>query len=71
MKTTFTDSPDSARRGFIHRLLATVGGLFAPAAAGKVTAQAPVPEENVPEQPQSRGYRETDHVRAYYRAARF
>lgn len=64
------DSLNATRRGFIHKLLVATGGLFALTAAGKVTAQEAAPGKPV-EQAQSSGYRESEHVRAYYRAARF
>lgn len=59
-----------ARRGFFR----TVAGLGVAAGAGAVIlrgGEAPEAESKAtPEPPQSRGYRETDHVRKYYETAR-
>jgi hypothetical protein len=60
-----------SRRGFLRTLLMSAGGLFGLAAL-KQTAAAMVGAAEPPAaEPAKQGYRETEHVRAYYDAARF
>lgn len=61
------DQPDSGRRRFLTG--APVLGLAALAAPGEAAAEADESPE-APEDPRQPVYRETEHVRAYYRAAR-
>jgi hypothetical protein len=61
-----------ARRSFIRRMTALAGGLFGAfvlqrgACGGEIEA----PEKTAVDSAK-KGYRETEHVRAYYDAARF
>ena len=59
--------PDVRRRRFLLAFGAATAGAAAaaPAVAGTVAAATPAATE-----PASRGYRETDHIRAYYASAR-
>ncbi|MCI0429730.1 MAG: twin-arginine translocation signal domain-containing protein [Rhodospirillales bacterium] len=66
MKTKKGTVSRSDRRGFLK--LAGVGALAGGAAALGATKKA---EAKAAEAPSGRGYRETDHVRTYYRTARF
>ncbi len=58
---------DAARRGFLRK-----AGLASGAAAAAVAtpAMAQPPAESPAQQDIQRGYRETEHVRAYYDTAR-
>jgi hypothetical protein len=58
----------STRRGFLARLagLATGAGLL----AAKPAETQAEPAAEKPEKPEPSGYRETEHVRAYYRSVR-
>lgn len=62
-----TPQPDVRRRRFLLAFGAGAAGaaVAAPAVAGPIAAAVPAPEK-----PASRGYRETDHIRAYYASAR-
>ncbi len=66
MKTKKDTVSRSDRRGFLK--LAGVGALAGSAAALGTTKKA---EAAAAEVPAGRGYRETDHVRKFYRTARF
>ncbi|TCS63456.1 hypothetical protein [Varunaivibrio sulfuroxidans] len=59
-----------ARRAFLKGALLSTGGVAALAVGGAGSASAAVQAARV-ETPRDAGYRETDHVRAYYAAARF
>jgi hypothetical protein len=63
------DQTLTTRRGFFARLAGLAAGVGLVAAKPAETQAEPVAEQ--PEQPESSGYRETDHIRAYYRSARF
>lgn len=58
------------RRNFIKNLIFSVTGGFALVCTNKLTAksQSQKPEDN---QENAQGYHETEHVKAYYRSARF
>lgn len=58
----------STRRGFFACLAGLAAGAGLLAASPATTQAEPVAEQ--PETPESSGYRETGHVRAYYRSAR-
>lgn len=62
------DKTLSTRRGFLARLAGLAAGAGLIAASPATTQAEPVAEQ--PETPESGGYRETEHVRAYYRSAR-
>lgn len=55
-----------SRRGFMQKLL--IGSSTA-VVLSQVKMPTEVVEQTLPEKPESQGYRETEHVRAYYRAA--
>jgi hypothetical protein len=59
--------PDVRRRRFLLAFGAGAAGaaVAAPAVAGPAAALTPTPPATTP-----RGYRETDHIRAYYATAR-
>ena len=60
----------TSRRGFFARLAGLAAGAGLIAAKPAETQARPVAD--APEkQPESAGYQETEHVRAYYRSARF
>lgn len=60
------------RRSFIRRMTALVGGLFGAFVSqrGACAEEIRSPEKPAVE-PAKKGYRETEHVRAYYDTARF
>ena len=66
--TPATDSPDIKRRRFLLALGA--GGAGAAAAATNAIARAVPPAASPDQAESSPGYRETDHVRAYYATTR-
>jgi len=70
MNNPGSNSLSATRRGFLQRFLAAAAGVFAMATAEKAIAQE-ASSEDKPASAQSQGYRETDHIRAYYRTARF
>ena len=57
----------SARREFLKKAAIAGGATIATAVAGQAIA---APQESVAEEKSSKGYQETEHVRAYYRSAR-
>ncbi|MEH6469774.1 MAG: twin-arginine translocation signal domain-containing protein [Halopseudomonas sp.] len=59
----------SDRRQFIKTMGVAGGAVVAAAVAGEVSAEV-VEEESTAKAKGSQGYRETDHVRAYYASAR-
>ena len=61
-----------ARRQFLHKLTAVVGGT-ATLAASSVVQAAPVasPETEQTPAPASKGYQQTEHVDTYYQLADF
>lgn len=59
-----------ARRAFLKGALLSTGGVAALAVGAAAPASAAIQTEQV-EPSRDAGYRETDHVRAYYAAARF
>ncbi|MEN8259381.1 MAG: twin-arginine translocation signal domain-containing protein [Pseudomonadota bacterium] len=62
---------NKTRRGFLRKALAAIGGGLMLAASGKLSAQDPPAAEKKDPDAESAGYRETDHIRAYYDSARF
>jgi hypothetical protein len=60
-----------SRRGFLRTLLMSAGGLFGLAALKQSAVAAVETPEPPAAEPAKQGYRETEHVRAYYDAARF
>jgi hypothetical protein len=67
-----TNTVDRARRGFL-RAAGGAGALGALAAAGQATAKPAVAPEPAAAPAQARpvGYHETEHIRQYYRTARY
>jgi hypothetical protein len=66
-----TKAVDRARRGFL-RAAGGAGALGALAlAAGKAPAAPPVAPAPVAEPARPAGYHETEHIRQYYRTARY
>jgi hypothetical protein len=61
--------PDEKRRRFLRTL--GVGGAGAAVAGVTAAAGTVTPVETKSEQSKSSGYRETQHVRDYYRSAKF
>lgn len=59
---------DQSRRTFI-KALGVAGGVAVVAASAEAVAEAPAEEASTQSAP-DKGYRETEHVRAYYRSAR-
>ncbi|MGH8801469.1 MAG: hypothetical protein ACREX6_04145 [Casimicrobiaceae bacterium] len=59
--------PDVRRRRFLLAFGAGAAGAVATVPALAITAAAVAPDEPKPD---ARGYRETDHIRAYYATAR-
>ena len=59
----------SGRREFLRRVAVAGGSAAVVAAAGKTVAAPVDPEQQKPTR-DAVGYRETDHVRAYYRTCR-
>jgi hypothetical protein len=63
------DTPDSKRRNFL--IGAGLGGAgVAAAVVGGVTGVTPVPGPSAEAAVESKGYRETEHVRRYYGTTR-
>ncbi|HYE36012.1 hypothetical protein [Methylocaldum sp.] len=61
-----------ARRSFIRKMMALAGGLFGSAALQRAARAEPIgASQNPVVESGKKGYRETEHVRAYYDAARF
>jgi len=70
MKTQELSSTTS-RRGFVRCLLAA-GSVLALVKGSPVSAEPKTDKgETTNPKPSSRGYEETEHVRTYYRVARF
>jgi hypothetical protein len=66
-----TKAVDRARRGFL-RAAGGAGALGALAAAGQAPAAAPaVVPEPAADPAKPAGYHETEHIRQYYRTARY
>jgi hypothetical protein len=65
------DAHKVTRRGFVRDLLAAGTGVAAVAATGSGAAVAAAPATGEGEGDSARGYRETQHVRDYYRTASF
>ncbi|HEY5719797.1 MAG TPA: twin-arginine translocation signal domain-containing protein [Gammaproteobacteria bacterium] len=63
------ESKQSARRDFLRKVAVAGGSVAVVAAAGKTIAAPAEPETQKPSR-DAVGYRETDHVRAYYRTCR-
>ena len=59
-----------SRRDALKGLAVLGGAAAASVAAGGASAEAPKPMQEQ-EAPETLGYRETDHIREYYRRARF
>jgi len=68
-----SDQPTSARRSFLQKLTALVGGSVAVAVSAKTVQARPVETDNVPEvvPPESKGYQHTDHVETFYKSNDF
>jgi len=67
-----TDATKKSRRSFLRRAVVATGATSAAAAAYATgTTVDPAPEAAKPESQGGKGYRETDHIREYYRLARF
>lgn len=66
------DKERTTRRGFLRRA-ALVGGVATAAAVsrGAAAATGGQPDSDQATKPAATGYRETEHVRTYYRRARF
>ncbi len=62
------DNTNAGRRQFIKTLAVAGGAVAAVAVTAEVTAE--VVESSTPPAKDSQGYRETEHVRAYYASAR-
>ena len=62
---------NTSRRVFLRNLLSGIGSGLLLAASAKVSAQDPTTHAEATREPASAGYRETDHIRAYYDSARF
>jgi len=61
-----------ARRSFIRKMTALAGGLFGAFALQRSACGGEIETPEKPAvEPAKKGYRETEHVRAYYDAARF
>ena len=60
------DSRRNALKG-----MAVLGGAAAVSASTSVSAAGIAPEEERSEAPKSLGYHQTEHIREYYRLARF
>jgi hypothetical protein len=60
-----------SRRSFLRKLLISSGGLFGFAALKQTAVASVEAPEPLAAEPAKQGYRETEHVRAYYDAARF
>jgi hypothetical protein len=60
-----------SRRGFLRKFMISFGGLFGLAALKQSAVAAVETPEPPAAEPAKQGYRETEHVRAYYDAARF
>ncbi len=63
-----SEATDTGRRQFIKAMGVAGGAVAAVAVAGEAVAE--VADEPKTETKGSQGYRETDHVRAYYDSAR-
>lgn len=63
------ETRQATRRDFLRKM-ATAGGAAATLAATGGAAAQPATEVAARGETQPTGYRETDHVRAYYRTAR-
>jgi len=63
-----SDNTDAGRRQFMKTLAVAGSAVAAVAVAGEAAAEAV--EVSTPATQDSQGYRETDHVRAYYASAR-
>lgn len=67
--TVATEKPDNKRRNFL--IGAGLGGVGAAAAlAGGVAGVKPAPEPAAEATAESKGYRESEHVRRYYGTTR-
>ena len=64
-----TTKPDEKRRRFLRTL--GVGGAGAAVAGVTAAAGTVTSVETKPEESKSSGYRDTQHVRDYYRSAKF
>ena len=64
------DIKTNNRRRFIKNLVFSVTSGFALICANRLTAK-PQSKKPEPSQANTQGYRETEHVKAYYRSARF
>ncbi|MGR9117030.1 MAG: formate dehydrogenase [Gammaproteobacteria bacterium] len=59
----------NSRRQFLTRLLTVASGSSVLFISPRIAAETPVPA--APKETTARGYRETDHVRAYYQRINF
>lgn len=67
-KKSTSDQTDTSRRAFIKTVGAASGVAAVMAVSGEAVADTAVAEKE--EVKGSQGYRETDHVREYYKSAR-
>ncbi len=69
---TSTGRSSTGRRRFLRGLVAATSGAAALGVAARSgTAVAAAPEANTESHDESKGYRETQHIRDYYRTASF
>jgi len=68
--STKSRSETKGRRAFLRQLAAVGGATATVAVAGRAVATPGVESTAVPE-PESKGYRVTEHVATYYDKARF
>jgi len=68
--STKSRSETKGRRAFLRQLAAVGGATATVAVAGRAVATPGVESTTVPE-PDSKGYRVTEHVATYYDKARF
>lgn len=68
-----SDQPTSARRSFLQKLSALVGGSVAVVVSAKSVKARPVQIEKAPEvfPPESKGYQHTEHVETFYKSNDF
>lgn len=70
LNRTFDEKSGGARRSFLKGAALAGATLGAGAAAARTLGEAPQPATPA-DGGKRKGYRETEHIRAYYRSARF
>jgi len=71
-ETASDDTSGKSRRNFLRRAVVATGATGAAAAAYATgTTVESTPDSAKPAPKSDKGYRETDHIREYYRLARF